>query len=485
MAVTPEQAKALALAAARKRQAEAASVAEKPGGIGRTEAALRSFLQGLSLGAGDELAAGAAFAEERDAPLAKQTLDPGIYQRQLDFERKKLSEGRAQYPIATTAAELGGAVATPFIGPPVRTLGGAIAQGTALGGVYGFNSADKNRLTAAAKGALVGGVTSGVVGGIAKAIPKKAPQPKAPSIENLKIAKNIAYKAAERGDDIIPVSGLKGLQGKVQGLLAEEGYRPGLHPATKEALDAIAEDAGRTDVAGHTLKGIEGLRQQLLQAEMSAGKANDARLASKVLDEFDDFMDATAPAASAQYKTARELFSRMRKAQEIEALFEKAKNAAGGYTQSGFENTLRIQFRQLADNPRRFNRFNAEEKAAILKVVRGGSLQGVLRFFGKFAPRGPVSAMATGMLGNLAGGPLGAVAIGTAGEVSKAASNASRLGAAQQVSELVRRGPNALAVPMGLAQAPRQLGYAPAAVNALSANVEAQNALRKKNALKR
>lgn len=448
--------------------------------IDRATAAARSLVHGLTLGAAPGMSAGARMAEERDLPLTQQTQNAlDIYRTQLAHDRERLAAGRSAYPLTSAAAEIGGAVAGSLALPGASTVLGNIGQGAAIGGAYGYN--DTGSVKEAAKGAAIGGATAGVASAVASRFVRNKP-PAAPSIEELKAASRAAYEAADAVGDIVPQRALQDTVTRVEQMLADEGFRPGLNPATAEALKALSEDASKQGVVGSTMNGIEGLRRVLLNAEGAAGSRADARLAGKVLDEFDDAMEAAVPAGTAKYKEARALFTRLRKAQDIQALFEKAENAAGGYTQSGFENTLRIQFRQLADNPKRFNRFSPAEKEAILKVVRGGPIQGAIRFLGKFAARGPVSAMATGMLGGLVGGPGGAVALGAVGEGARAVAGGMRTGAANRVSELVRAGGAPVAAAAGSRALP-QLGYVPAAAlpaaNALANQDRYRNALAK------
>ena len=317
--------------------------------------------------------------------------------------------------------------------------------------------------------------------GVFGVLPVKAPiarmmrkKPKAPTIDELRLSSRAAYQAAERGSGVVAQSSLGKVTNKIEQMLADEGVDATLHPATMAGLNRLYEGATRPGIAGHSLKGLDVIRKVLGAAENAAkAGSDDARLAAKMLDEFDDFVDGLSPAdlvggmgdahlAARNYAQARQMWSRMRKAQTIENLFERASNAAGGYTQSGMENALRIQFKQLADNPRRFNRFNVEEKAAILEVVRGGPLQNTLRWAGKLSPRGIVSATGTALLGDAIAGPVGAFGLAGLGATAGGAAERMRLGAANRVSELVRRGPQPPAVQSTGRRLP-QLGYLPPA----------------------
>lgn len=277
---------------------------------------------------------------------------------------------------------------------------------------------------------------------VARTVARRAARARVPSTAQLREASQQAYRAAETAGEglIVPQAALADFANKVQRTLAESGARERLHPSTFVALDEILQEATNPNVVGSTFKGLETMRRVLSNAENAAkAGSDDARLAAKMVDDFDDFVDSQSPQVGQNYAQARELWNRMRKSQEIESLFERAQNQAGQFTQSGMENALRTQFRQLADNPRRFRRFNAEERAAILKVVRGGPIQNVVRWAGKLAPRGVVSASAAALLGEGIA-PGGSLVLMGLGETARRSADALRGASARRVGELVRAG---------------------------------------------
>src|SRR6185312_9318123 len=104
----------------------------------------------------------------------------------------------------------------------------------------------------------------------------------------------------------------------------------------------------------------------------------------------------------------------------------------------------RTQFKQLADNPKRFSSFTQQEKDAILKVVRGGKIQDALRWVGKLAPRGVVSMMSDLGLGAATGG--GSMPFMLTGEGARAAATAMKVKDAERAFDLVRSGGDASAL---------------------------------------
>jgi plasmid stabilization system protein ParE len=231
-------------------------------------------------------------------------------------------------------------------------------------------------------------------------------------------------------------------------MLVDEAFDPTQHPRTASALNRLYEEGTRPGVHGFTPEGSEVIRRHLMNAEDAAigdiknpavSASADSRLAAKLLDDFDDFIDQQLSQAGPQYRNARSLWSAQLKSAEIERLFERAQNQAGQYSVSGMDNALRTQFKSLADNPRRFRRFNEQERQAILKVVRGDLPQNWSQRLGKFAvTRGGVStlpAMAGFSIDPMLGGILA-----IAGEGARAGSTLLRTSRARAVDELIRSG---------------------------------------------
>jgi hypothetical protein len=83
------------------------------------------------------------------------------------------------------------------------------------------------------------------------------------------------------------------------------------------------------------------------------------------------------------------------------------------------ENSIRVQFRQLANNQTKLRRFTKEEQELIKDVARGGPVDNVLRYFGKLSPTGVISGgIATGA-GYALGGTTGAVAVPAMGAAAR------------------------------------------------------------------
>ena len=74
-------------------------------------------------------------------------------------------------------------------------------------------------------------------------------------------------------------------------------------------------------------------------------------------------------------------------------MLQKAELDKTKFTQSGAENSLAMQLRKLAENPKKMRMFTGEEQQAIKDAAKGGNVQNILRFIGKFSPQGVVPAM--------------------------------------------------------------------------------------------
>lgn len=131
---------------------------------GRFEAGLRSGLQGMTFGYGDELTA-----------LMHSAFPNVTYERALEFQRDKLEKDAQKYPWMTTGAEVGGALPTAILSAPYavgRGLLGTIARGSGIGALEGmiYGSGKGEGLGDRAKKAGQYGILGGVAGGVAPAV---------------------------------------------------------------------------------------------------------------------------------------------------------------------------------------------------------------------------------------------------------------------------------------------------------------------------
>jgi len=82
--------------------------------------------------------------------------------------------------------------------------------------------------------------------------------------------------------------------------------------------------------------------------------------------------------------------------------------------------------------------FSRTEQAEIRKAAEGGNLQTMLRYFGKFAPRGFLPM--AGTAGLTVYDPIYGVALGAVGEASRRGAEQMRIGDVERLVDMIRTG---------------------------------------------
>lgn len=268
--------------------------------------------------------------------------------------------------------------------------------------------------------------------------PEAGERPAIPTKAELKQTSQIAYQRAKDAGATITGESFGKAVNDAKAALKEDGLNPKLNPATTAALEHISEHEGPI-----TVSQLDTYRKVAQNAEKSApiGSA-DARFAGKLVDSIDEYMDnispkdvigGDTPAAISALKEARSNWSRYRKTDTIDNLMDRVELRATQFSGSGAENAIRTEFRSLAMNKRRMSGFSAAEQAAIKKVATGGPIDNALRYFGKLAPTGVVSAVAAESLG----GPAAMVG----GAISRKLARNSTEARAAQAQQIMRAGP--------------------------------------------
>lgn len=271
------------------------------------------------------------------------------------------------------------------------------------------------------------------------------PKPEAPTTAELGAAAAEAYKRADESGIAMKAESFQKMKDGLLMELKDEGIDPTLHPKATAAMKRLAEKEGPI-----TLQEAETLRRVASDAMDTLEKA-DARQAGKIVDAIDDYIDNLSDADlvsgnvkdAAALSEARSLYSRKRKAEEIERLMARAE-----LSPSGYENGLRIEFRSLAKNDRKFRRYTKEEQAAIRRVAEGGKTENALRLIGKLAPTGIVSGGLSSGAGLVALGPVGAVGVPAVGMAGRMGAKALTKRNAERAAMIMRRGPNPIGAPL-------------------------------------
>jgi hypothetical protein len=167
--------------------------------------------------------------------------------------------------------------------------------------------------------------------------------------------------------------------------MKSRGYRP-----RKNAPNPISADLEElADAVNNPLDfaEMESLRKSIGKGLPVTASKEDIAAAAFVREKFDEFLESApiitggnipADQVGALTKAARELASRNIKTRIIEEAIERATTAA-----SGFENGLRIEFRKIKNNPKKFRGFSKIEKNAIMNIMGGTTPQNLLAQIGR------------------------------------------------------------------------------------------------------
>lgn len=448
--------------------------AARPAAGGILPPAAVGGLQGLTLGAYDELAsligtpikAGANLISGADSIKGAGDVLPFLgrsFQSAQEGQQALTDQAYEDQPWAANTADvigsllLGGGMAkqgaslmSGVTNPTVANmLGRGAAEGAAYGAASGLNRGNSttDRLIDAISGGVMGGVTGGAMGAWAGRKASQAQIAGVPNSQEIKDQAATLYQAARQSgvtttpaqsqtiaDDISSIA-------RGSNVLMPSGSVNPAYPKVGAALRVVDEYAG----ASMTIGEIQAIRQNLADAAASI-EPGERRIGSMMLEQFDNFASALAP----ELKEANQLYRQAKLGELIDTTIELAQSKAGQFSGSGMENALRTEFRALERQiiKGQLRGIPAELEAAIKKVAQGGPMQEFARNVGKFAPTGVVSAGMSGgvpfMVGNAVGGPAagGAAAAATmgAGLIGRKAATDMAMHNAEIASALARSG---------------------------------------------
>lgn len=278
-------------------------------------------------------------------------------------------------------------------------------------------------------------LATGAVGGM------KRPQREAPSQQVLSQVAEDRYARLQESGIQLNNEAFTQQMSKIAKSLREAGYTPTGYPKITGAIEELTSTAQPKDWTE-----LQALRKMIKGGQKSVDP-EERRLASILLDEYDNYLtnvpktDIVAgdgKAVGKAWDEARNAYSRMKKAEVFEDMLETAKLDRSKFTQSGEENALAKQLRDLAKNEKRMRLFTKEEQDAINKAAKGGTPQNLLKFFGRFAPTGPVGGMFTG--GMTVANPYVGVPAATAAALSRAGATGMRRSSVEDLANIMRAG---------------------------------------------
>lgn len=284
---------------------------------------------------------------------------------------------------------------------------------------------------------LVAGAAVGASGGTAMT---RKPVTKALTQEQLQEESTRLFTKAKESGVLLDSNKFVNDMDRIGRDLREEGYTAKAYPKIASALEELQNRTTPKDFVE-----LQSLRKIIKGAQASVDPS-ERRLASILVDDFDDYIlkapDSSVIGGSKEaistWKEARNSYSKLKKAEIFQDMLENAELDKSKFVASGEENSMAQQLRQLAKNDKKMRLFSKEEQEAIKKAAKGDKLQNLLKFYGRFAPTGPITGAIAGagsILSPMVGIPL---AIGAAG--SRVAATDLRRNAIENLMEQMRLG---------------------------------------------
>ena len=196
---------------------------------------------------------------------------------------------------------------------------------------------------------------------------------KTPSTEALYKEARGLYRSIDNAGVEVSSTAYDRLLTNMTARLQLEGY------TDQAAIRSQLSKMGLFQGQNRSISSLDTTRSDISKTLLKSSDENVRRLGRVMADEIDDFIstatpaDVTNAARLPQVQTdlirARELWSKVSRSEQVEELVRRAK-----LSEQPFDTALRSEFRTLAKNERRFNRFTPEERQFILRVVEGGSV---------------------------------------------------------------------------------------------------------------
>lgn len=227
----------------------------------------------------------------------------------------------------------------------------------------------------------------------------------------------------------------------IQKGLRSEGYTPKAYPKITGALEELTSTAQPKDWTE-----LQALRKMIKGAQASIDP-DEKRLASILLDKYDDYLlsvpktdvvSGDVKQVGRLWDDARDAYSRMKKSEVFEDMLKNAELDKSKFTQSGAENSLAQQLRTLAKNDKKMRLFTQDEQKAITQAAKGDTTQNLLKFFGRFAPTGPVSGIFTG--GATAMAPAVGIPLALGATAARVGATNKRIASVEDLANLMRSG---------------------------------------------
>lgn len=347
------------------------------------------------------------------------------FQQRLGYEDQQDALHRAENPVATTAIDVAGGLATggammkAGLSPMARArpamgsiLPAAALEGAAYGAVAGvgqgspgtFDLVERGRNAfAGAAGGLALGAGGGAVGGT---LANRSVVRRAPTNEALRTGTDAAY-GAMRGagvrfsgnsfDNIINTIDAD-LQGQNLAQLgpgsATQRYLNWLHSQTGQAPTMDAVDQLRRSIRDEA----RDIRNGAAAQPGNSSTRNDARLLERMADHLNSYMmdplvptvagGANLTAAQASLLEGRQLSLQQRKSETIQEALSDAMASTGLRRPSplAYQQAVASQFSAFIKDPARMGMYSTEEQAILRQLANGNVSERTLANLGRIAP---------------------------------------------------------------------------------------------------
>jgi hypothetical protein len=363
--------------------------------------------------------------------MIKETLAPTIAPPSDDMGKqivRRVGEevGAAFIPgvgLASKSAKAGAVIG--------NTLKGAVGSGT--GAAVAEQVFPGNPLAEFA-GQVIGGGVTGALGGM-----KRARAGVAPTAEDLKLMKEVAYKQSDAlGVKYTPKS-YQGMAANVDAAVKADNISPTRHPKAF----SFVEDMKTRGTNGMTMTELDQLRQEVRRDLLRSSDEAERHFGKVIIRQIDDYIakagagdvsSGSASDAAGAITKARELNTRYRKTELIEdAIYDAGLDAASAGSGGNINNSIRQQLKRILKNDTDRAAFTADEIKEMELVVKQGTGEELLRLVGRLSPSGNGLMALLGLIGTVANPSL--VAIPAAGLMAKTAAD---LGTKAKISTLRR-----------------------------------------------
>jgi hypothetical protein len=380
----------------------------------------------------------------------------------------KLEALRAEQPAASLVGEFAGGVTGALTGGAALKGAASVAANPRLasilanptttnigyGSTYGATQDTENPF----RGAILGGGAALAGDAVGSYLGRNMPRlfnrggvrqadEAVPTIDELKATASQQYRDAEAAGEALSPEQVADLNRSSRAILAQEGRitPKGDLIDTDTPVTKAIKLIGDFDRQQMTPTQVGSVRKVLAEGRSAMNQGapdkEQRRIATMLLENFDDSVSGALPGVDKARATA----SRYLQAEDISRARNLADADTSWFTQSGPENALRRNFRNL-DKRSVTGRANyaPEVNQAIETVARGTPTANAARRVGKFAPTSAIAsgpAIAGGGFTSMAGGPGALVGLGIAGGGTlgrMAATNIAKRNA--EIAELVARG---------------------------------------------